>query len=186
MVTSCSFTNWLRMLCWATDPTKSKSLLFIFPSGLDVVTSCLVTLMGNGARHKYGWMVPFFFGTKYTPPIYLPEASSAPRVAGNAAGMTLSMLVGLFAIPSSNQRKSSKNACTWRPNCTWVPSFTLWRKDSCNEQNIPRAPGTTSAIKRSWPMTCCHFLVETGAGWWGCPPKWCAAVPLYGVETGWS
>jgi hypothetical protein len=125
-----------------------------------VVTSCRVTLRGKGERHTYAWIVPSVPGTLCTPPISLPEASQAPRVAGEADGMPSSMLVGRAARPSASQRKSSKKACALRPRCTLVPSLAVCRKASYREQNRPRALVTSSAMERSSPMTCCHFLVE--------------------------
>jgi hypothetical protein len=116
-------------------------------------------------------MGPLVPGMKFTPPVSLPEASQATRVADELEGTTSSMLVGREARPSASQRKSSKKEWTWRPRRTLAPSLALWRNASRKEENMPRAPGTANTIERSSPMTCCHFLVEVRRCVLGMPAK---------------
>jgi hypothetical protein len=94
------------------------------------------------------------------PPIPIFEASHAPLVPGFVDGTTSSMLMGRMPSSSANHQKSCKNACTWQPSLTCVPSLALWRRASRKEQNRSRAHGMANVMDRSLPITFCHFLVE--------------------------
>ena len=98
-------------LC-ATAPANSKSLLVMSPWGLSKLTSRSRTQSGNGDRHKTGCVFPFSSGIKCIPPMPLPAASQAPKVAGYLSGTSSAIRVGREATSSARFRKSSRKPCS--------------------------------------------------------------------------
>jgi hypothetical protein len=103
-------------------------------------------------------MFPLGRGTKWTPPMPIPEASWAPNAAGRRAGISSAILVGRLPMSVASQRKSWRTECTTGVRRTLVPLSHRFFRTSCKTLNRPRPPGMASTIDRSSPRSFSHLL----------------------------
>lgn len=80
------------------------------PLGLVYDTREAVMAVGNGWRHNMGMILPSSVGTKWTPPIPVPEASQAPIVWGGSIGISSAMRVGRAMRLVASHRQSLRDS----------------------------------------------------------------------------